>query len=359
MITTSLHSRLLALALTTATVMSSATACTPPDPASQLQDDGVPDVVLAPSSVASVGDQQIGWNELDRYISTLYARQPIGDETLRQIVTERIVEREAGRLGLEISNDDVSLGLARLDAEARERTGQGLHESLDAAVADSDLRAGMRTLLELEAIVRADKQLPEGEPVDPVVLSAWLEPFVDSAGIQERPLDDPIAAVWSGGEITREEVGRRVRSILQLDELHGIVSEMLGIVVVRNEAARRGIALTQTAATEEILERDALLKRHEELANTSYADFIQASQKRSLAELLASEKFATEVLLRLFVEDDYDDAAVRAFHDAERGLFVQRYGDQPFEDIAHLVRKELRERVYRKLYEAATIQRRL
>lgn len=347
----------LALALA---AVASPLACTPADPALGPDDEPIVDAApLAPNEVASIGGEGITFAELDRYISVLYARQPFGEETLRQIVTERIVAERAAELGVTVDDAMIDAGLSRLDAQSRAESGQGLSDTLDAAVDDDALREGMATLMALDAVVRVETGTADDAPLDPVALNEWLAPRLDAAAIEERPLDDAIAATWSGGEIPRAEVGRRLRGVLPHEDVVGIVSEMIGIVLVREEARRRDIELTPAAATAEILERDALLKRHEELKDTSYEEFVRATQKRSLAELLSSEKFATEVLLRLFVEADYDADAIRAFHDAERALFVERHGDAPFEDIEHLVRKELRERTYRDLYEKATIQRRL
>lgn len=341
-------------------LLATSAACTPSDPAAPTDDETSDVAPLSDNAVASVDGEEITVGDLDRYISVLFARQPLGDETLRQIVTERIVERRAEELGVTIDDADIDAGLARLDAKTRELDGRGLAESLDEAVDDQALRDGMATLLELEAVVRAETDAPPEAEIDPAELNEWLVPRLEAAEISDRPLDDSeIAATWTGGEITRAEVGRRLRGVLPPDEVSGIVNEMIGIVLVREEAARRDIALTPSAATAEILQRNELMKRHEDLADTTYEEFVRATQNRSLAELLASQKFATEVLLRLFVDADHDDEALRAFHDAERELFVERYGDVPFEEIEHLVHKELRERIYRDLYEKATIQRRL
>jgi hypothetical protein len=279
---------------------------------------------LGPDDVASIdGETTLGWADLDRYLGTVYARLPEGDDALQQLVTEAVIDAAAAAAGVTAADDEIAALEARLESQARQASGGqlGLQESLGAGVTSQDLRAALRLQVLHEGIVRHEQGLPPGTPVDPTALKAWIDAHLPGSALEQPPLDDPLAARWPGGELSKAQVGRRLRSLLPPEDVSGVLTEMIGVILVRREAARLDISLTPAEATKEVLERNTLLQARAGSETLTYDQFVETVQKRSLREMLQSDQFAAEVLLRLITERAWTEGSARAEWEAHPERF--------------------------------------
>ena len=334
---------------------------------------------LTPEQVATIdGELALTWADLDRYLGTVYARLPEGVDALQQLVAEAVIDAAAKEAGVTASDADVAALEARLEAQAREASGgaKGLQESLGASVTPADLRAALRLQVLHERIVRHDQGQAADAPVDPALLKSWLDAHVPAAdALVEPPLTDALAATWPDGEVSKAQVGRRLRALLPPKEVSGVLTEMIGVLLVRREAARLGLQLTPAEATREVLERDATLKSKAGAGDVTYDQFVQTVQKRSLKELLESDQFGTEVLLRLIAERSWTEDSARAEWEAHPERFpppaapqVQLTGAAPatpaapeprdWEHMRSTVWRALRQESYAQLFKQSRIVRR-
>ena len=270
---------------------------------------------LAPGQVAVIeGGLALTDSDLDRYLGTVYARLPEGDDALQQLLTEAVIDAAAAQAGVTATDDEIAALETRLEAQAREGSGGklGLKESLGQSVTLQDLHAALRLQVLHEGIVRHELGLPADAPVDPAQLKAWIDAHLPGDALEALPLDDPLAVRWPGGELSKAAVGRRLRSMLPARDVSGVLTEMIGVLLVRREAERLGLALTPAAATEEVLDRNAALKAKAGIGDVSYDQFVETVQKRSLKELIASDQFGAEVLLRLISERNWTEDSARA-----------------------------------------------
>jgi len=314
---------------------------------------------LAPDEAAWIDDSMvITMAELDRYLGTVYARKPEGQQALQQLLEEAIVASEAARAGITASEEDVTAALADLDAAARESGGGGLQDALTADVDATVLRAAMRLHVLQERLVRAEQSLPPDAPLSTAQLRAWMDARVAQAKLVEAPLDDPRAGSFPGGDLPKTGVGERLRAVLPKDKLAGVLTEMIGVQLVRRRAAQLDIDLTPAEVTHEVLLRDAALKAHSQGLDVSYTQYLEQVEHRSLQEMIQSDAFGTEVLLRMITEKALDDEKARAIYEAERDLFARRGVHGNWDEVRLAVWKELRQRAYREMFANSRIVRR-
>ena len=124
------------------------------------------------------------------------------------------------------------------------------------------------------------------------------------------------------------------------------------------EAARRGITVTTEAATEEVLEREVRVRAHPATQGYTYGQVVELATHRTLEEVLQSKKFATEVLLRLITEQEWDESRAEEFYTENRGLFQGTSEELDYATHRLAVWKEIRQRTYQDLHQKVRIVRR-
>jgi hypothetical protein len=321
-----------------------------------------PAAALGADEVARIdGTLALSLHDLERYLGTIYARLPEGVAALDSLVNEALIDGAAEAQGLRVSEAEVDAAIAGLEAQVRAATGgeRGIGDSLEADVSDAQLRDTLRLQVLHERLVRRQQDLPADAPVPVGDLKAWLETARAAADVQEPPLDDPLAARWEGGSLTKAAVGRRLRLVLPAKDVSGVLNEMLGVLLVRRAAAQADLSLSAAEATREVLERDKLLRARPGMGNVTYEQFVEAIQKRTLEEVLTSDKFGAEVLLRLLSERRHSEAEAHALWEADPEAFPGPQGvAQTWEAARPTVLQALREQVYRELFAECTIVRR-
>jgi len=319
-----------------------------------------PPFTLQPGEVARIDDTlSLTDADLDRYLATVYARMPEGDAVLNQLVAEAAIEHDGEALGFVVTDADIDAAQASLDEQARAAGGEGLAASLGKNVSPATLRHALKLLVLHERLVRSTQNLPADAPVDPQQLKLWLDGRMSTANVQPAPLDDPLAATFDAGTITKAQVGARLRTVLDPKDVSGVLTEMLGVLLVRRKANELAIDLTPAAATQEVIDRDQALRARAGVGDVTYRQYLETVQKRTLEELLRSDKFSTEVLIRLIVQRDWTEETAKAFWEKNRESFAKTVGDDAtWETARAAVWRELRQRAYRHLFEESTIVRR-
>ena len=309
---------------------------------------------LGPQDAAWIDDAQlITLAELDRYLATVYARKPEGQQALLQVLQEAIVEREAAQRKLVVTEAEVDGALIALDKQ----TG-GLDRALSADVDGASLRNIVRLHLLQERLVRDARQLRPLDPVPPDELKSWMEERLKDAALAEAPLDDARAATWAGGELGKQRVGARLRAVLDKDDVAGVLTEMIATQLVRRRADEMGLQITPAAVTEEILQRNTALQAHSGGLQVNYAQYLEQIEHRSLQELIASDVFNTEVLARLITEQLWTEDQARAYWERNKAAFESHGPKGEWEQVRYAVWKDIRFAVCNDLYAKSRILRR-
>jgi hypothetical protein len=296
--------------------------------------------------------------DLDLYLGTVYARKQEGQAALLQVLQEAIVRREAQAAGVSVSEEEVTAAIGKLDASARASGGGGLADAVTADVGSDVLRDAVRLHVLEERLVRAADQLEPDAPLSAERLQSWLDAKVQDAALQEAPLDDARAATWAGGELAKVDVGTHLRAVLSKESLTGILTEMIGVQLVRRRAAELDIDLTPAEVTREVLLRDAALKAHAAGQQVSYTQYVQQIEHRSLAEHIQSDAFTTEVLVRLISERLYTEEKARSFWEQHKDAYKDNGQNGNWEDVRLAVWKDIRGIIYKQLFTNSNIVRR-
>jgi len=340
-----------------------------PDQAGQASSPGNPeqskespaDAPLEPHAVARINGTVISANTYYHYLSLVYARMPEGDLSLEQLMLEEVLQSRAGEAGVSVDESEVDAVFMELDARARAATNgeQGLLDSVGGPEKAEALRTSVRLAALHRKVVAHEQGVASAEDVDDSMLQAWLDEALACADIQEAPLDEAVAARWSGGSLSRVTVGARIARLLSPTDQTGLLTELLGIHMIRQRAAEMGVVLTPEAAADELLERERQVAANPSVAGVTYADIVQEVFHRDILELVASPKFGAEVLLSLIVNRTWNDARLVQLFEAERSLFEERLGGTvTFVQARFAILKEVRQRTYRQLLESSTIIRR-
>lgn len=331
-----------------------ALACSPAPAQAAQDEEAAPSPPLGPGEVARVGDESLGVELFHRYLAMVHARLPEGERATQQLLLEALVETRAAELGVDV--DEAAVDALARDIEARAREA-GAPEAEVAAQLEA-----MRPALRLAALQKAVVAAEEGLAVERVSdgqQAAWLAAALEAAAPEEQPLTDALALRFSGGELTRVAVGRRLAETLPPREVSGVLTELIGLRAIEHRAEALGLEFTAEEAARELAEREALVASHPSTAGVSYEEYLSQVHKRSPGELVASPKFKGEVLLRLMVEQEWTDERLRGLFEEERPAFEARYGEGvTFAAARPGVLKEARQRTYRQLLEDSRIKRR-
>jgi len=315
---------------------------------------------LPDDSVASLDGQLVSFDAFHQYVGSVTARQPESDAALRQLVLEAYMDARAAELDVTVAPGAVQKLWDDLEARARAASGgtQGLIDS----IGGEEQLPRLERALNLAALQREIVAAEAGITTDDVSeqrLAAWIAQTVEAAPISETPLTSPTAATWPGGEISRIALGRRLADELPADQLQGLLTELLGILAIEERATREGVAFTSEAAAEELVERKRLVENNPRAVGVSYEAIVREIDKRSLEELVATPKFRAEVLLKLLVAQEWDDARLTDLFERERASFEERAGRSvTFEEAKASVQAVVRQRSYQSLLASSSIQRR-
>jgi hypothetical protein len=312
---------------------------------------------LGPDEAAWIDDSiVITLADVDRYLATVEARKPTGQQALLEVLQEAIVRHDAEAAGVSVSEADVTAAMEAFDRSLRAKG--GLAGTLTADVDQAALREAMRLHVLQERLVRAADQLPADAPVSAERLQSWLDERVAQAALVEAPLDDARAAAWAGGQISKAAVGARLRAVLPKKEMADVMTEMIGVQLVRRRAAELGIDLTPAEVTKEVLLRDAALKAHADGQTVNYSQYVQQVEHRSLQELIQSDAFCTEVLVRLITEKIYTEEWARSFWEKQREHYKAEGKSGTWDEVRLVVWKDIRGIVYKQIYTDSSIVRR-
>lgn len=332
---------------------------------------------LGPGEVARVNAEVVLEADYLRYVGTVYAREPQGELALQQLLTERIVRAAAAAAGVEAGEAELADLRQRLAVRAAGAAGAAaatgaavptpdagapsLAEAL--GVAEGELERALTLLCLQEQLVAAADALPAGSHPSDERLRTWLEAALAAAAPQPASLESPVACTYTCGEpggctISRVELGLAVHRLLEPREASGVLTELIGILLIRARAQAAGLALTPEAAAEELTQREALVASNG-TPGLTYEDVVQQMYQLSLEELVATPRFGAEVLLRELVEAQTSREQLEELFEHELVALQTRFGaDVTLERAAPTLWKRLRERTYQRFFAESTIVRR-
>jgi parvulin-like peptidyl-prolyl isomerase len=263
------------------------------------------------------------------YLTDVYEREEIGASLLEQLIREQAIRQEARKRGVDVSREELERKVKELEAQVRIQSGdeKGIQDFLEEeGVDEDDFFEALRLSMAHEVLARQDFGIDRGEEIPVEKLNIWLKDLLGKSRIELEGLEDGVMARVNEEEITRHFFGKRLSTLIKPDKASALLTELIGLYLIRREAAGMDITVKEADEDQEILQRESLLKEKAGLENVTYENYLHAATGQTLEELKASEKFQGEVLLKKICESLHHEAYLQDFFDEHRAYFYRKYG---------------------------------
>ncbi len=284
---------------------------------------------LPENVVARVDARDITEAEFASFVGTETLHEPPAAELLALMEQDRVIELEAARRNVVASDSDVDAAWKRFDDEARRHSNgsDGIAATLAAReITDAEFRHELQRLVLLERMARQDFDIDDDDPVPPEKQTLWLQDRLAKAAIES--VDDPaLVARVEGTPITAEDLGRRYLVDLarrgRRDQQ--LLDQLIGVVVLEETSARRGIKIDEADLDRAIAEREARLRKKPGFEEAGLDDVLRKSG-RSVERLKASRRFRAMLLLERLADRRYTDPELRKYLEAHRAELDKKLG---------------------------------
>jgi parvulin-like peptidyl-prolyl isomerase len=305
-----------------------ATLARPADPARGAASDDHGDR----SIVATIDGRAIDAEEFGRFVLAEKARAGAGAEALDELVKERLVEQEARRRGILVTETDIEARMAQIDRSLREQSqGRlGLEDHVQSLKIDrAEFRTLLRKSIACERMMAADFGLEPGK-VPAEKQSLWFQDLRAHAGVRTEQLPPGIAAEFGETRITRTEWALKLFKGLSAPDRDHLFDDFVGVQLLLAAAREMKLEVTAADVAQEIDERSRLLRQKlgaEGLA-TEGVDYLGTLKARGEdpQAVIEGDRFRAEILLKTMTRRIHGSDGFRGFYDAHRKEFDQAFG---------------------------------
>jgi len=283
--------------------------------------------------VATIDGRPVDASRFAAFVLAEKARSGGGADALDQLVQERLVEIEARRRGVRVTEADVDARIGQIDRGLREPSqgGVGLDDHLARLRIDRvQFRALMRKSIACERMMADDFGLRAGAPVPSEKQSLWFQELKARARVRTEGLPEGVAAEYDDGRISRVEWALKLFAALPREEGDRLFDDFVGVELLLAEGRARGIEVTPELVTREIDERSRLLR--EKLAVEGLVadgvDYLGTLRARGEDPdlVVRGDRFRAEILLKELTRARHGGDGFRAFYDVRRAEFDQAFG---------------------------------
>ncbi|MHC4946149.1 MAG: peptidylprolyl isomerase [Planctomycetota bacterium] len=263
------------------------------------------------------------------YLTDVYFREEIGASLLEQLIREEAIAQEAKKRNVAVSHKELERKVQDLEAQIRIQSDdeKGLNDYLqEEGVHENDFFEALRLSMAHDIMARRDFGIGRNEEMPVEKLNIWLKDLLGKSRIELEDLEEGSMARVNDAEITRSFFGKRLSTLIKPTKASAMLTELIGIQLIRQEADEMGITLEKADADREIVQRESFLKEKAGLENVTYESYLHAATGQTLEELRASEKFQGEVLLKKICESLHHEAYLQDFFDNHRTYFYRKYG---------------------------------
>jgi len=291
----------------------------------------VPPEQSVPSGLVAKGDHvEITESTFYEYLVTEYAGQEMASSLLEQIVRETLIEQEAEKRNLSVSDEQLEGRIQDLDLQCRVESGgqRGLSEYMNEENLDEkEFYRVLKLSIAQENMARYDFGISGNESIAVEKLNIWLKQLQVKAKVLTEGLDPQIMMVVNEEPISRTQFGKKLSQMISAQKLSTLLTEMIGIQLIAAQARKMDIELTEEDTQRELNERDARLRAEPGFERISYESYLQAAHSQSIESLVQSEKFQSELLLKKICLAIHHEAYLQDFFENNREYFNQQYGE--------------------------------
>ena len=293
-------------------------------------DDHAPQAVDA---VAVIDGRPIEREEFARFVLAERATSSTGAEALDQLVQERLVELEARRRGVFVSDAEIAARMVDLDRQMRADSGGklGLEELLSQRKIDrATFEALLRKSIPAERMMAADFGLPAGSTVPPEKQSLWFKELEAREGVKTSGLSDGVAAEIGEEKIGRTEWAMKLFEGLSPKESDTLFDDFVGIELILAEGKRRHFEVTERHLDAEVAERTAALVAALKAQGMATDGVDYPSTLKSRGEdpdaVIHGDRFRAAILLKELARQRHGADGFRQYYAKHRADFDAAYG---------------------------------
>ncbi len=305
--------------------------CLPQDPAGTQQGEVQWKYGVTPpnGAVAVVDDAVVTMELFLDEMSSHFARpdQPLGRETLNNLVDEILVATEASRRGFQVSDSDVEKETSELEEQLK-KSGTSLAAELDKKqVPRAAFQAKLRKTLLLKQLAREDQRIPAPAAVSATHMSVWLKnrraaakiemdraklPKGTVANIDGTPLDERtfVAAVLP--DANRKDVRDKVEMLMQY-------------VLMMRALEQNQLSLTEADVELEYVDKRRVFESNPQMKGIEYAAFVKERTGLDTDALKQSRAFRLHAAVSKIGRKQFTPADVQAYYDKNIEYFGPRY----------------------------------
>ena len=278
-------------------------------------------------TAARYGGGTVTMSQLEKYIATRYAKEPVGKDALDYEIRERVLEQEALKRNIRIPDSELQAAIQKIDAGIREQTKHSLDDELGLkGMERSTFEAIYRKQLACERMVRADLAVPSGETVGAEQQELWLSEKVNGAKIVREKLPPGAFALVNGDPITPAQVGATIRLKLSRAEIRDALRNLIGVLLVEARAKEMGLEADTKDIDAAIDRRRERFANNPKMVGITFDQLLQA-KGLTIEDLKHDGGVRGEAILYKIGETAYPDEEVDRRYAAEKAEFDGAFGE--------------------------------
>ena len=291
-------------------------------PAAFAQADKLPD-----NAAARVGDEIITMDEFRTALLLRYGTSQEGEQTLGNLVTDILVETEARKRGITVTDAELKTYIRGVEAKLAKYSGgkQTLKDVLEErqVTYQEFLQISRGFLLQQRM---AAKDLGVKGEVSAAKLGVWLEDLKRKGSIEYKDLPEGTYARVGGRPITAQVYGDTLIRQLSPDRLESTLWDLCIARAVKLRMKEWKVEITETDIKEALsdLESEFHADPRFKNLNVDFAQWVKTVRRMTIEELTKDPSFLSQVGLAKKLRMDLTEQEVRAHFDANR----EKFGEQ-------------------------------
>ncbi|MFH2001835.1 MAG: peptidylprolyl isomerase, partial [Planctomycetota bacterium] len=185
----------------------------------------------------------------------------------------------------------------------------------------------LRLSIAQEIMARKDFEVDPAEQIAVEKLNIWMKEQRSRANVVTEGLGPRTMVAINCREISRAQFGKKLCQMISKPKVSTLLTEMIGIQLISVQAREMGIALTEEDIRHELQERDARLKAEPGFESVTYESYLKAAQGQGIDDLVNSDKFRGELLLKKICTALHHEAYLQDFFESNREYFNEQYGE--------------------------------
>lgn len=284
-----------------------------------------------PQGLVATGDHvEVTEAAFYEHLVSEYSGQEISTSLLEQLVSETLIRQEAEKRDLEVPEDQLEARIKDLDLQFRVESGgqRGLSEYMqEQGLDETEFYRVLELSIAQDTMARDDFGIPDDEPLAVEKLNMWLKDLQGKAKLETEGLGKEIMFRINDEAITRLQFGEKLSRMVSDQKLASLLTEMIGIQLITARAKKMDIDLTDADIERELKERDARLRAEPGFETITYESYLQAAHNQSVEELVESDKFRSEILLKKICMALHHEAYLQDFFESNKADFFKQYGE--------------------------------